>query len=91
MALHATTNCSIAFHGDGTSTSVVVTFATAPFVFSGIMGSPAGLTPTSASSVTSSDGQVCTVTVGALGAITFAWPLAIGAGALVTVYLYLDF
>jgi len=72
MAIHATTNCSIAFHGDGTSTSVIVTFATAPFIFAGTLGAPSGLVPTSASSVTSSDGQVCTVTVGALGAITFA-------------------
>lgn len=93
---------SIGFIGDGTNNSRQVNFKTAPFILGGAGGAGtalslsndftlAGLLPIGASNVNSSDGQTCTVTVGLLGAVTFAWPNPPANGAQVLVYGFLEF
>ena len=102
MAIKSYCYFSIGFIGDGTSTSKVVNFTTSPFVLGGAGGagtalqlSPnftlSNLLPTGTSGVNSSDGQVCTVTIGLLGAVTFSWPAAIPNGTGVLVYGFLEF
>jgi len=83
--------------GDGSSTSITITVATAalvmqfPLVRSSDEASTkfdlTSLTVTNAVNLISSDGQTISATVGLLGAtITFDWPIAVPNGTRVTVY-----
>jgi len=102
MAMKSYCYFSIGFVGDGTSVSKTVNFNTAPFVLGGAGGAGTALqlspnfalstlVPTSLDSLTSSDGQAVTASIGALGAVTFTWPNAVPAGDSVLVQGYLEF
>jgi hypothetical protein len=73
---------NIYVHVDGTSTTFATNTTTGPFLWGNstsynLAATIGSLVPTSANSVTSSDGTVVSnVTVGLLGAITFTWASA---------------
>lgn len=103
MAIKPWCYWSLGIVGDGSTNSQQFNFLTDPFVL-GAAGAVGGGTaldltftlgisnlPTGITCMYSSDGQTVTPTLGSAGAVTFAWPVAIPAGDLVTMYGALEF
>ena len=88
------TSFSIAFKGDGTSTSVTFSFATAPVIFPNPRPSStfslATTQPSGLFGLTSSDGQTVSHTLTA-GVCTITWPNAVANGSVVVVTGHMEF
>jgi hypothetical protein len=78
MANHVELPFQIYVHTDGTTSTIVTNTSTSPYLWGNstsynLVASLAGLTPMGVNGVTSSDGTVCSGSVGLLGAITYTW------------------
>lgn len=103
MAMKPWCYWSVGIVGDGSATSVTLNLLTDPFVIGGATAAGAGpqlaLTftiglsnlPSAIDVLSSSDGQAVSVTLGALGAINFSFPIAVPNGDKVYLYGHLTF
>jgi hypothetical protein len=93
MSLKQSLNFGLQIHGDGSSTSITVTLATAPISFASPTGQDltpsfalGGLVPTGVTELSSSDSSTVTGSIGLLGlTMTLTFSAAPANGADVTV------